>query len=360
MPIATPLEERSLNSVAKLLLERQRQGSRPGARRDGRKIALAIEGGGMRGVVSGAMVAALEQLDLLDGFDAVYGSSAGSIAGAYFIAGQARYATTIFYDELNNKEFIDPWRLLGSKPVLSLEFLLDHVCVHKRPLKTERVLRSPIGLNVVCTSVSKLTNVSLRGFKSAPELFEALRCGARIPVFAGPPVEFRGDRFLDASIYESIPYKSAIQDSATDLVMLLTRPQGNLRRTPGMIDRMIVAPYLSRIHPELGQHYLRRADHYAEEIEDITRYSAGESGPRALTIQLDRSETAIRPFEKSREKLLAAAMGGFAAVYKAFGLPAPELVEIITPVGELRSSRLSAFYDAVQPAQREEKTREIS
>ena len=42
------------------------------------KIALAIEGGGMRGCVAAGMAAAISELGLLESFDAVYGASAGS------------------------------------------------------------------------------------------------------------------------------------------------------------------------------------------------------------------------------------------------------------------------------------------
>lgn len=52
------------------------------------KVGLAIEGGGMRGCVSAGMIAAVSTLGLMDTFDAVYGSSAGSLVGAYAIAGQ--------------------------------------------------------------------------------------------------------------------------------------------------------------------------------------------------------------------------------------------------------------------------------
>ena len=52
------------------------------------QVGLAIEGGGMRGCVSAGMVAAVSTLGLMDTFDAVYGSSAGSLVGAYAIAGQ--------------------------------------------------------------------------------------------------------------------------------------------------------------------------------------------------------------------------------------------------------------------------------
>jgi hypothetical protein len=74
---------------------------------DGARIALAIEGGAMRGVVSAGMVAALEQLGLTDAFDAVYGSSAGAINGAYFLAGQANLGVTIYSEDINNRHFID-------------------------------------------------------------------------------------------------------------------------------------------------------------------------------------------------------------------------------------------------------------
>jgi hypothetical protein len=68
--------------VVAALHRRAAEGSLAGARRDGMKIALAIEGGGMRGCVAAGMAAALSELGLLDSFDAVYGASAGSLIGA--------------------------------------------------------------------------------------------------------------------------------------------------------------------------------------------------------------------------------------------------------------------------------------
>lgn len=46
----------------------------------------------MRGCVSAGMIAAVSTLGLMDTFDAVYGSSAGSLVGAYAIAGQVTVA----------------------------------------------------------------------------------------------------------------------------------------------------------------------------------------------------------------------------------------------------------------------------
>ena len=67
-----------MHPVLELVLARGREGSRPGQRSDGAKLGLAIEGGGMRGVVTAGMVKALEQHGLLEAFDVVFGSSAGA------------------------------------------------------------------------------------------------------------------------------------------------------------------------------------------------------------------------------------------------------------------------------------------
>eukprot|EP00954_Amorphochlora_amoebiformis_P020435 1339394-Amorphochlora_amoeboformis.AAC.1 len=55
--------------VAKIMRKRLEKGYRPGQLKDGNKIALAIEGGGMRGAVSAGMAHALAVLGLNDAVD---------------------------------------------------------------------------------------------------------------------------------------------------------------------------------------------------------------------------------------------------------------------------------------------------
>lgn len=61
----------------------------------------------MRGVVLGAMIAALEKLGFSDCLDAVCGASAGAMAAAYFVAGNASVGATIYYEQINNRHFIN-------------------------------------------------------------------------------------------------------------------------------------------------------------------------------------------------------------------------------------------------------------
>ena len=88
----------------------------------------------MRGVVTAGMLSGLESLDLLSCFDAVYGTSAGALAGAYFVAGQMRFGTTTFYEDVNNRWFIDLFRLIRGQPVMDLDFIFENVMTDRKPL----------------------------------------------------------------------------------------------------------------------------------------------------------------------------------------------------------------------------------
>ncbi|KAL3806226.1 hypothetical protein ACHAXA_008668 [Cyclostephanos tholiformis] len=78
------------HDVLNLLHQRYHSRSTPKSRaaNDTAILSLAIEGGGMRGAVSGGMAAAIVCLGLSDAFDSIYGSSAGSIIGSYFVSRQ--------------------------------------------------------------------------------------------------------------------------------------------------------------------------------------------------------------------------------------------------------------------------------
>ena len=84
---ATSLALSGQHQVLQAIRARVMSDSKPGARGDGLKIGLAIEGGGMRGCVSAGMAVCLDKLGLSDCFDVVYGSSAGALVGGYFVSG---------------------------------------------------------------------------------------------------------------------------------------------------------------------------------------------------------------------------------------------------------------------------------
>jgi predicted patatin/cPLA2 family phospholipase len=311
------------SATAALLEARKRTRSRPGHREDGRRVALAIEGGGMRGVAAAGMLSAFEQLGMRDCFDVVYGCSAGAIGGAYFIAGQAQRGTTMLHEIVLDRRFINFWRMPLGKPVVSLDFLFREMRDGRLALRSERLLGSDIPLHVLVTSLERKSAVTLSDFADDRALFDALRASARIPFFAGPPVAVGGDRLLDPSLYVSIPFRAATADGTTDIVVLLTRPQGAFRRKPGLFERRVVVPYLRRIDPALAEQYLARAEIYRGEVETIMSHARSGGCPAMFPVHLPRGTAFVSPFELSRDKLRAVAKAGFGSVYHALGRQRP-------------------------------------
>ena len=110
--------------VVDVVRRRAASGSAPGARRDPHRVALVLEGGGMRGVVSAAMSAALERLGLTSSFDLVVGSSAGAINGGALVAGVARGCAAAYYGPFASRSFVNPARVLWGRPVMSVDYVL--------------------------------------------------------------------------------------------------------------------------------------------------------------------------------------------------------------------------------------------
>jgi predicted patatin/cPLA2 family phospholipase len=245
----------------------------------------------------------------------VYGSSAGAINAAYFLAGQAAFGTTIYAEDINNSSFIDMKRILTGGPVVDLAFLLEEVATRRKPLDSARVLASPSPLTVMATDVESARRAPLRGFRDAAALMTALRAGATMPVLAGPAIAYEGRRYLDASLTEPIPVAVAEEDGHTHILALLTRP-GDVPRPTTIFDRLYVLPRLRRISPALAHLYVDRGAPY---VNLLARIAEGR-GPigSAQVLGLRPSPPVVHKLERSSERLRSAARLGFDAVIKAF------------------------------------------
>ncbi|KAL3809075.1 hypothetical protein ACHAXA_007860, partial [Cyclostephanos tholiformis] len=183
---------------------------------DGYRIALAIEGGGMRGCVTAGMVAAIHHLDLSDAFDVVYGSSAGTVIGAYFITRQLPwFGPELYYDSLttagdgfiNAKRFLraiglgllDPrlakdviFRRNHGKPVLDLTYLLNTTMQENKPLDWEAFeeMQEVQPLKVIASGLKSqrafVMDMERGSFTNIEELACCMRASCLLPGVAGP------------------------------------------------------------------------------------------------------------------------------------------------------------------------------
>ena len=326
------------NPVIDLIKERYLSKSLPGKRNDNFKLGLAIEGGGMRGVVAASMASALFQLGLTDTFDAVYGSSAGALIGTFFITKQMPLGPPIFYDDLNNPRFINLSRLfVSNKNIMDLDFLIYDILVNRKTMNWKGVIDSKIPLNIVVSSINQRKSIGYNNYKNKEELFTLLKASANIPFVAGKPIEYNGDLLFDALLYESIPYKKAIEDGCTHILTLLTRPLGKFRSSPSFIQKNVIAPKMKNLKNGLDEDYLNGHIDYNKSVNFLLESNHNSTNkPFIYSICPDKNEDEVKRLEKNRNKLINGAISGMNSVMKTFGINERlKYFEILYPTNDL-------------------------
>src|SRR3954452_567595 len=94
-------------------------------RSPGSRLALVVEGGGMRGAVSGGMALALDELGLAHAFDAAYGSSAGTLKAMRLGSGRLRGGKPSWIDPSLVGALISRRRALRGGRVVDVETLVE-------------------------------------------------------------------------------------------------------------------------------------------------------------------------------------------------------------------------------------------
>jgi predicted patatin/cPLA2 family phospholipase len=216
-----------VHDVLRVIEGRARSGSQPGHRDDGLRIALSIEGGGMRGTVSAGMALALFERGLLPAFDAVYGSSAGAISAAWLLS-SAPEGLRGWADPDYARSLIR-WsaplhRRPRRRPVVDVETLIEVLYQTEFPMDFASILASPIEYHPLATDAATGESTDLRPLiTDAAELRLALRASASLPFLAGPPIELHDRRFYDAGVAESIPFRTPLAQGATHILVLRSR-----------------------------------------------------------------------------------------------------------------------------------------
>ena len=102
----------------------------------------------------------------------------------------------------------------------------------------------------------------------------ALRASAALPLLAGPPVELGGRRYIDAGLSAAIPFRAALADGATHVLVLRSRREGETATAPGRLAAALTGGALRRLSPALRTAFLTRAEREAEDEALLARHQA--------------------------------------------------------------------------------------
>jgi predicted patatin/cPLA2 family phospholipase len=279
------------------------------------RLALVLEGGGMRGVVSSAMADALQARGLTDAFDLVVGTSAGALNGAAFLAGVARGCTENYHDADLIRRYIAPRRLLIGRAAVDVALTLDRNNEGLDADRHRRTAASAVPLHVLAIDVATARAEVLSDLRTEAELRDALLATSRLPWLGGPPVDFRGRRWLDGGLAVPIPVAEALALGATHALVLMTRPEG-VPRTPagGLVER-IIERRLRALNPDLVALARGRFAVYEEVVERIARDADGT----VLGVRLAAGTEPVSQLERDPDTLHAAAEAARARIGELLG-----------------------------------------
>ncbi|MET9633236.1 patatin-like phospholipase family protein [Lentzea sp. NPDC006480] len=262
-------------SVLELLRERRRRGSTPGQRGDDARLVLLVEGGSSRGAYSSGMTVAIERLGLLPLFDAVYGSSAGSLNAAWLLCGRAEKTVDAWWDPRVIRTTINPLRAFSRQPVVDTKHLVHTIYTQVWPMGFQDILDNPVSFHPIATDALTGEAVDLHSkIHDVPSLQDALRASTAMPLLAGPPVVIDGHPYVDAGLSEMVCVRSALAQRATHIVALRTTREDDLPLGPSRGERMVLSRWFARHAPGVVHTWLNRKELRIEEEELLATHPA--------------------------------------------------------------------------------------
>ena len=284
----------------------------------GARLALVAEGGGMRGAVSGGMALGLHELGLQHAFDAAYGSSAGALNCMWLVSGRVPDGIPTWIDAEFNRALISRRRAFLGRPVVDVRQLVEERYERLSPGLFAAVLAAPTELHPIGTDVMTGGPVDLHPeIRDEPTLRLALRASATLPLLAGPPVAVGGRRYLDAGLSAAIPFRAALADGATHVLVLRSRREGDTTEAPSPRTARVMERLLARIDPAVARAFMTRTEREAEDEALLARHAADATlTPHILSVRPARGTAVPGRLERDLDIVRAGLEAGRRALHE--------------------------------------------
>ena len=292
------------------------------SRPEGARVALVVEGGGMRGAVSGGMALGLDELGLAGAFDAAYGSSAGTLNAMWLVSGRVRDGIPTWTDPQLVGELISRRRGLARRgPVVDVEGLVEERYERLSPGLFDAVLAGRTELHPLATDVETAEAVDLHDTIRDPRSLRlALRASAALPLLAGPPIAIDGRRYIDAGLSAAIPFRAALAGGATHILVLRSRRAGETVTAPGRLSGALTGRALRRVSPALETAFRTRVEREGADEALLAGHDADPSlQPSILSIRPAPDSPVPGRLERDLGVIRAGLEAGRAAAHAALG-----------------------------------------
>jgi len=186
---------------------------------DGKKIALVLYGGIMRGIRGAAALVALEEMGLRQAFDEVYAFSVGSVNAAYYLSGQISQGLVHYYNDSVGGKFIQNGLILKK---LDLDLFID-IFRNTGHLNVGKIFQQNTKFFVRVVDYQTKQKEYIEAHELDHENFlNLLEASILPPLFGHGPVRIGDKMYTDTNVF---PYLNEYLDhiiasDATDIVVV--------------------------------------------------------------------------------------------------------------------------------------------
>jgi len=276
-------------------------------------LALAVEGGGMRGVVSGSILIALRELGIDKVFDRLYGSSAAALNLTQYAIGASWEALAVYYDYLPTG-LIRKFPHNIGRPLLDMEYL-DHVLGDLYPINTESLASSPFDVRIIITDVTTRQAVVKKIREDPADVIPFLKAGAWIPILSGAPFQYNGERYLDGSLLMAHPLYAAIDEGCTHVLAASPKPYRTGRPVRNYV---LLKAILNRWETGLGDAYVTSRLHWDKDSAKLENGEVQLGEASVLRLAPCPGAHQVGRLTTDKSVLLEGARAGYCTTLKFF------------------------------------------
>lgn len=195
----------------------------------GRKRALLVEGGGMKGAFAGGVLHALNCHLPAQHYDLVVAVSSGACCAAYYASTPdpepeiGDHTLSIWRHELAGNRLISVFNPLKKRTFLDQEYLIDFLFAKKYPLQAENLER--YGLPEFRVAVTNLRSRSIEYVRATESnIFPLLKAATALPIATRGRHDVEGRLCSDAALLNPLPVNDLIECGYTDITVVMNSP----------------------------------------------------------------------------------------------------------------------------------------
>ena len=260
---------------------------------------LVLEGGTFRGIYSAGIMDAFLEEGIE--FPYIVGVSAGISNGLSYVSKQFGRNIEILEQYRNDKRYIGAGNYKKCRSLFGLDFVYGEIPQKLIPFDYDTFHQYTgkclVGVTNAVTGKSEFFNAL-----DDNENFEFLRATCAIPGYF-PAIMINDTPYYDGGLASPICVKQALKDGCSKVVIILTQPEGFVKKCGK--GNIVMSQLLKRKYPEIEMLLLARHKIYNKQLEFCREL---ERGSKAVIF---RPSHALNSFEKDEKTLRAVWQEGY-------------------------------------------------